>query len=279
MKKNKLFIILLLLILLIIFVHYFTQETFDLKIFSENKPTYNIGDILNIPSYYSPKWDGWDVVYDVSLLHFRKPHHLEDYMNTYPNSIVYNYFISRPPDEKIPNPERIITSVDKYINENGNKFEDLIEKVSNNNTLTVHLRSGDKRIVEDLYIEIIKKLSENYEYIIILSGIHQDLMPIEECKEHMINSLNKLNIIDPSKIIYNFDEPDVHLSLMRMSSNLLLHKGGFSLIGGLLFQKNNLYISILLESIHNPDYINLLKGNVIYAEYAKTNINYVQYKN
>jgi uncharacterized protein YlzI (FlbEa/FlbD family) len=257
MNKNKVIIIFLIILLLKVFLYDF-RELFEIKIYDQNKPTYNIGDIFNMPSYFYP---GWDFLNDVSLVKFRQPYTLDNYMNAYPNSVVYNYYSSRPVDETIPNVERIKSSVDKYINENSNKFSELIEQVSNNTTLTVHIRSGDKGLVEDSYIEIIKKLSEKYETIFILSGIHADLVDINECKENLNKSLEKLNV---QNLIFNFDEQDIHLSLMRMSSNLLLHKGGFSIIGGLLFQKNNLYISPMFEPKDNPVYTENLQGNVIY---------------
>jgi uncharacterized protein YlzI (FlbEa/FlbD family) len=257
MSKNKLIIIFLIILLLLVFLHEF-RELFEIKIYDENKPTYNIGDLFNMPSYFYP---GWDVLNDVSLVKFRKPYTLDNYMNAYPNSVVYNYYSSRPIDENIPNVKRIRSSVDQYINENSNKFSGLIAKVANNNTLTVHIRSGDKGVVENSYIEVIKKISEKYETIFILSGIHADLVDINECKENLNKSLEKLNI---QNVIFNFDEPDIHLSLMRMSSNLLLHKGGFSIIGGLLFQKNNLYISPMFEPKDNAAYRENLQGNVIY---------------
>lgn len=271
---NKLYIYLLITFIIIIITiieYYFFYDSFDVKIHDENKPTYNIGDILNMPSYFAP---GWEVINSVELIKFadkitfENNYNINIYIEKYPNSILYNYYTSRPTDEMIPNVERIISSTDEFIKNNHYKLNKYMNIVSNNNTLTVHIRSGDKGVIEDDYIEIIKKLSNQYERIFVLSGIHKDNhylkksnYSIDTSINNTITSLDKLNL---QNVIYNSDEPDVHLSIMRTSSNLLIHKGGFSLLGGLLFKNNNLYISPFLETKNNPTYTNHLKGNVIY---------------
>jgi hypothetical protein len=75
-------------------------------------------------------------------------------------------------------------------------------------------------------------------------------------------SIDKLNTVDKNKIV-NLEKQDIHLSLMRKCSNLLLHKGGFSILGGILFQGNNLYISARLETRNNSDYMGHLEAKNI----------------
>lgn len=270
MNKNifKLIIFLIMIICAILLYLYFNLvDSFDVKVYDENKPTYNIGDLFNMLSYVTPEWPV--VNNDENLVSIRDhSNSIQKYLDSYPNSILYNYYTSRPKDEPIPNVERIITSTDEFIKNNHDNLNEYMNIVSNNNTLTVHIRSGDKGVIEDEYVEIIKKLSNHYERIFVLSGIHKDKLyldhigsSVDESKNKLKESFDKLNL---QNAIYNFDEPDIHLSLMRTSSNLLTHKGGFSLIGGLLFQKNNLYISPFFDARDAPTYKIHLKGNVIY---------------
>ena len=50
---------------------------------------------------------------------------------------------------------------------------------------------------------------------------------------------------------------------MRSSTNLLLHKGGFSALGGLLFQKNNLYLCDFIDGKNKEEYTSYLMGDKI----------------
>ena len=153
--------------------------------------------------------------------------------------------------------------VDLFIKNNNVSI--LINKVNNNNILCVHLRSGDKGIVEDEYINKINILANKYKKIIILSGIHSDETDstIENSKLNLIRSLKK---IKNNKVEIHMDTPDNHLVMMRNAKNLLIHKGGFSILGSLIFNGNNLYYTRLFEPRNNNeiiDHINNKKINYI----------------
>ena len=137
--------------------------------------------------------------------------------------------------------------------------------MNDNKTLCIHLRSGDKGIVEDLYIEKINTLSDKYNKIIILTGIHSDqrFEKIDKSKSNLIKSLQK---IDNKKIEVCIDNPDNHLVMMRYCKNLLIHKGGFSILGSLIFNGNNLYYTSLFEPHNNVEIVDYVKSK---------NINYV----
>jgi len=84
-------------------------------------------------------------------------------------------------------------------------------------------------------------------------------------------SLSKLylhlenNNFDINKFIIDTNEPDFHLSIMRTCKNLLIHKGGYSLLGGLLFNGNNLYITNIFNPLetHNEEYFTYIKNYVL----------------
>jgi hypothetical protein len=217
---------------------------------------YNIGDLLNMPSY----WAGWG----------RNPHNNEhgynifkDACKKFDNSIFYNYCNSRIDEsEPIPNINRIRESVDLYIENNYNNLDRLIKKVKDPNTLCVHLRSGDKGIVEDSFIESINTLSNKYDKIIIFAGIHSDTEHngLDDSKNNLLISISKI-VIDKD-IDINLENADIHLCLMRCANNLLLHKGGFSILGSILFSGNNLYATTLFEPLGNEELIDSLTAPI-----------------
>uniref|UniRef100_A0A6C0D3P5 Uncharacterized protein n=1 Tax=viral metagenome TaxID=1070528 RepID=A0A6C0D3P5_9ZZZZ len=154
-----------------------------------------------------------------------------------------------------------------------NKTNEIIHDllISNQcNTLYVHLRSGDKGVVDEYYINTIANLSVKYEKIIILCGVHQNgernhIFPsVSESIANMKLSLSRLYSIN-SNIVIDLSEPDIHLSIMRKCKNLLLHKGGYSLLGGLIFDGDNLFITNAFSAIesNNSEYFTYLKKYTI----------------
>lgn len=242
------------------------KNDIDFKIFDESKESYIIGDLFNMPKFFA----GWNSV----------PHH-NDYMYNlfkktalqYKDNIlgIYDHYRTDE-NEPFPNVEKIQLSVDTFIenNKSNENLNALLLTCSCDNTLVVHLRSGDKGVVEDHYINTIINLSVNYEKIVILCGIHQNgershcFPNITESINNMKLSLSKLysKNID---IIVDLNEPDIHLSVMRTSKNLLLHKGGYSLLGGLIFHGNNLYMTALFNPIqsNNQEYFTYCKNYTV----------------
>lgn len=238
------------------------MENLEFKIFDEFKESYRIGDLLNMPYFWANS--GNNPHADVNIYNQFKKTALQ-----YKNNIlgIYNnYRIDE--NEPIPNVEKIRLSVDNYIenNKTNNILNNLILSCNDDNTLVVHLRSGDCGIVEDYYIDSIINLSAKYEKIIILCGIHQNgeiskyYPNVTESKNNMKISLSNLYLKHPN-IIIDLNEPDIHLSAMRRCKNLLLHKAGYSALGGLLFNGNILYITNLFAPIqsNNKEYFTYVK--------------------
>lgn len=263
-------LIIIMIIVLIFYYYILAKETFiiadNLNIILYDQTTtinpggYNIGDLLNMPSF----WAGWG----------RNPHTNDtnyqaylDASKNFPKSIIYYYSTLRTnDDEPIPNMNKIENAVDLYIE--NNDIRNVLNEISINNInnyLYVHLRSGDKGIVEDDFINKINELSNKYNKIVILAGVHSDqrFNEIEKSKNNIIESLKKIN---NDKIDINLDKADNHLVIMRKCKNLLLHKGGFSILGSIIFTGNNLYFTNLLETKNTQEIINHLKQkNINYS--------------
>ncbi len=139
----------------------------------------------------------------------------------------------------------------------------------NDETLFIHVRSGDKGIVEEEFVKKIDELSKMYNNIVLLCRIHQNsershVFPsVTESIDNMNISLNK--IIKNKIIIIDTSEPDIHLSIFRKSKNLLVHKGGFSILGALLFTGNNLYITNLFNpyQANNNNFLKIIKSPIV----------------
>jgi len=230
----------------------------EFKNFGGDKESYRIGDLLNMPHF----WAGWN----------NTPHADEKIFNLFKNvSFLYRDNIlgiydklRKDESEPIPNIENLRQSADIYLNKN----KDILNKYNLETSLFVHLRSGDKGIVEDLFVQAIIDLSKKYSNIIILCGIHKNPIEIssyfptiEESKQNLLQSLDKIK--KHCNITIDTSEPDTHLCIMRNCKNLLLHKGGFSAAGGLLFNGDNLFITNSFEPL------TFNKRNEEYFEYVK----------
>ena len=196
---------------------------------------YNIGDLLNMPFL-----GGWWKA---------SPHNGEEELermnligNLYEGSILNHYVKNRPPNEIVPNIPRILQSVDKYEEQNKHSFLTIYNKVQEKNVLCVHLRSGDKE-VQPLFIQLISQMSRLYDKTILISGIHLDeYFKDNQTKiKYFIQTVNR--IMDESKNISVFlAEPDIHIVLMKVARNMLLHMGGFSVIGSIV-NTGNLFMT------------------------------------
>jgi hypothetical protein len=230
----------------------------DIKIYDLDKKFgktgYNISDLLNMPYY----WANWN----------QNPHDHQHYYDiacntakNNPETILGKYYSSRPNDEGIPNLNRLSNVIDDYINDNKIKNLDIINIIENTNTLTVHLRSGDFGFVSENYVNTIYNLSKKFDKVILLPGLHRWFYREGENSERNLNSKNNLlqsynEILKTNNNIYvYFDIPDIHISIMRLASNLLLHRGGFSTMGSFI-NNNNIFITNELLSINDKKWKN-----------------------
>jgi hypothetical protein len=213
----------------------------DINIYNENdlkkkhRHGYNIGDLLNMPNLS----DSWKDT----------PHQDETILrtmnlvgNTTKSSILSFYCNNRKSSDSIPDVELIKKSVIQFTDNNKHLYFEILNQVKDPNTLCVHVRNGDIK-TEESHINLIEKMSEKYEKVIILSGIHSDESYVDDNykKTNFLNTINSILNKNNNIFIY-LDKPDIHLSLMMYASNLLLHKGGFSCLGSII-STGNLFIT------------------------------------
>jgi len=199
---------------------------------------YNVGDLLNMPAL-SGVWEQTPHKDEITLY---RMHLIACF---YKNSVLDRYCRSRnhsDPKEIIPNVDRIRVSLSEYTRENQYNFKDALDIAQKKTTLCIHLRNGDIDS-ESAYIKLIKKLSSQYDTILLLSGIHRDshYKDLTTKQENFISTLNDILSSSPNIYLY-MAEPDIHLSIMMHASNLLVHKMGFSCLGSIV-SKGNLFIT------------------------------------
>jgi len=227
----------------------------EFNIFDNNKESYIIGDLLNMP-YFFANYNNNPHCNIIMYNLFKKT------AAQYPNNILGIYDKLRTDEnESIPNVNKIIDSIDNYTKHNvdvDKNLKNLLNMCKDKTNLFVHLRSGDKGIADNEFINKINEISINYKKIIILTGIHQNsdrscyFPSIDESIKNTKISLQNLKI-DESKLIIDLSEPDIHLCVMRNANNLMLHIGGFSILGALSFKGENLYLTKLFFPIANND--------------------------
>jgi hypothetical protein len=59
------------------------------------------------------------------------------------------------------------------------------------------------------------------------------------------------------RAVFDFKHPDVHVCYMARARNLLVHMGGFSILGTLVFSGKQLYITPVFQPATNPKWRDL----------------------
>ena len=203
----------------------------DLELYidsSVNKYGYNLGDLLNAP-YYMGVWK-------------QNPHHSNDHLErlnkvakNYPKTILGIYCDARPDNELVPSIPRLKYAVDIFLKNNKDNVKDIYDTIVDDTTLCIHVRTGDYGLVSEFFINIIYQLSLKYKKVILFTGVHADQTwgNLESSKVNCITSIN--TILSKNTNIYAYiDNPDIHLSLLSVAKNVLLHKNGFSILASLV---------------------------------------------
>ena len=178
-------------------------------------PGYNIGDLLCMP-FIAEIWNS-DVLKEERTI----------VANACPGSILQRY-VSLCDDA--PNVPVLLKVVEQYLQDNPIECRTLI---TDSSTLCVHVRLGDVE-TEQSFIDEIHKLSTQFKTVILLAGVHADTR-YGSNDQKKLNAVSVLNSILKRHNIWFWNAaPDVHISVMSVCSNLLVHKGGFSCLGSLV---------------------------------------------
>ena len=233
----------------------------DIEIFGKDIPQdkraagYNIGDLLNMP-HLAGCW-------------YSNPHNSPEQLKrlyligeSYKGSILHFYIQRRPINENIPYIPRIIGATKMFIDNLNDRFKDIFESIQDIDNICVHVRSGDN-IVEPEFIDLIAKISKKYKNVYLVSGVHKDEY-FEKNDVKICNFLNAINniLVQNENIHIILGEPDEHLAIMYSARNLLLHRGGFSVLGSIVNQ-GQLFATKLCKTIQCPIWKNMIGKSYI----------------
>ena len=221
---------------------------------------YNVGDILNMPSFtnagvWAQKGNPYTDTVSGNLA------------RVYDKSVLGLYFAGQnyktdQKYERSPSLERIALAVEFhgtwFMDEQAKGFcDDLLTKES---TLLVHLRSCDYDQVPLSYVHNILKVSKDFDTVVLTGGCHADerYATRDDATSNLVESVDKVyNQMrehgTECKLRYfpNYNVDDA-LYAFRVASNLLVSKGGFAAVGSLLSQGN-----VYLDQEMKPYYDNV----------------------
>lgn len=207
---------------------------------------YNLGDILNMPVFWH-KWEPFQSLADLTKV-----------ASQLPQSIAGRYYnhrsdgIGRVADDPcMPHRPRLLRAVDEYIADNP-EIHPMLQTLQHDTVLCVHLRSGDYGPIDGTFLNAIEQLSKQFAKMVVLSGVHCNGSEsfIADNIARLTRSLERIRALVPHAE-FVFNHPDVHVCCMAKTRNLLVHMGGFSIIGSLVFSGQQLYLTHLFQPIHS----------------------------
>ena len=199
---------------------------------------YDLGDILNMPVF----WAGWST--------FQSLPDLSVTASQIPESIAGRYFNCRSDalgavkdDPLIPHRPRLFATVKEVIAAHP-EMQPMISLLQCDSVLCIHVRSGDYGPVSNDFYKTIETISKHFDKIIIFSGVHcnGDKNFIAQNIAKLEQTLARIRALAPNAV-FDFNAPDVHVCYMSQARNLLVHTGGFSIIGTLVFSGKQLFIT------------------------------------
>ncbi len=211
---------------------------------------YNLGDMLNMPSYSRLyKWPLDNVVkktraYNVSLI--GKKTLLGFYFSKYEDYDNSRLILDGSRYPNVTHLHRAVAEYGKYNEKYSPPIVHLAE-MKKNDTLLVHIRSGDfGGIGLNFTIEIITiTKKENFHHVILMSGAHNDTRwgaqmnnsaTVIDFEIHHLKSLLMASKINTT--VHYGTNPDHDMYLMSKASNLLIHRGGYSVLGAIICSGN-----------------------------------------
>ena len=217
---------------------------------------YNAGYLLGI------KYLLVETVLDHPLENFNIPYNIDTITKMLPNSIVSRYFVgvSESRENIFPSVKRINDCVHDY---DGQHDIGLLNLVLDENTLVVHVRSGDFGVISEEFATKVVDLSFKFKKTVLFCGIHGDetVCNIQTSRENLTNSLNMITSKNDS-IGICFDSADNHLHLMSKARHLFVHRGAFSVLA-LLVSTGKVYA---LNTEDDDDIFNLRKNYRLFID-------------
>ena len=233
-----------------------------------NDTVYNLGDLFNMPSY-STQWSSSWPKMQRSARTLDQAQKLAIQNN---QSLLALYFRdnsdSLSPDARYPNLSRIALAVQEFGKQHiaNHASAHSFAVLRKNTTLLVHVRSGDIGHIHPDFVQCVLNISARFNMTILMGGVHVHsnkqwypkdiaLNNIAMEMHHLVRECHKMGI---SAFIHYGKNPDADLYMMSIASNLLLHRGGYSALGGLLNKGNTFFYTDMEQFLSTPEYYQYL---------------------
>jgi hypothetical protein len=211
---------------------------------------YNLGDILNMPVFWH-KWEPFQSLADLTKVASQLPKSIA--------GLYYNHrsggFGAVSNDPIIPHRPRLLCAVNASIAAHP-EIHPMLQTLQNDSVLCVHVRSGDYGPMTDHFLRALVHLSKQFAKIVVLSGVHSNGNDqfIALNKTKLNHCLDKIRALVPHAT-FDFNHPDVHVCYMARARNLLVHTGGFSILGTLVFSGKRLYVTSAFQPMEKNNHL------------------------
>ena len=224
---------------------------------------YNLGDLLGMPALYlsEDQLNSWHQKFYLercgrSINDIRKL-----MIATHPLSALRFYFqpdlSGQMSDDaariNIPNVDRLSDAIQQYSDATDlfKKYRSLIDFISREDVLSVHLRCGDTSIesnFDERHTFFVKRLASRFRHVVVFTGLHPGFSSIygyDKVKDSATQHVHRfLGAIEEGKGTLFIDGTvDDHIAIFQHAKHLALHRGGVSQILSLL-NPNNIYLDL-----------------------------------
>jgi hypothetical protein len=149
---------------------------------------------------------------------------------------------------------------------------DLENRLQQESTLCVHVRTGDMGSVSVSFKRTVQRLAAKFSTLIVFARVHHDARSVSLNTSSNTASKDIQEIIEDvfhmRKIVRHVSlNADLDLYLLSICSNLLIHRGGYSGLAALLNSGQVFYTRELETFINNPEYKGLLVSAMLADDY------------
>lgn len=222
----------------------------------ESRFGYNVGDLLNMPSFVAAYRATWPLNGRRELVEIATAIHL-----SHPKSIIGRYFQNYTCcQERLP----LISRLKKVVASYGEGVDVSLQgylrsTIESQGTLLIHVRSCDKSVPHNNFLNYAASLSQSFQSIVLMGQCHNDTRYANhlDALENLRRSFQTLvQRIGREKVtLFPRANADDHLFAMSRASHLLVHRGGFSAVGALVCRGRVYYCLDMQPFVENADFM------------------------
>ena len=195
--------------------------------------SYNMGDLLNMPSFWGPWLRTGNPVFSRTRAKIRAK---------LPESVLGLYFNARFASgtfcqHRLPYRPRVLAALDHFAAQPRTPHPDEAH-VRRDDTLLVHMRLGDRGVLRGAFFQKACEIAPRFKYVILLSAVHADVGTLDtryscaNTRRGLREMELKLESCARAQVwVHVSRSADADLLLMRRARHLLVSMGGFSMLG------------------------------------------------